>query len=353
MHKDSPITGLRLHYSLPKLRAQANPAPPLKFERGYTGHEELPEFDLINMNGRMYDPTLCKMLSADNINNDASSSLGLNRYAYAGNNPLKYTDPSGNAWYHVAIADVLTGGAFSTTALLSTPVAVSLASTTGSFGFALGLTSTNGDRWQGAKHQSSRQVSNGFKITGGLYQTDPNRTFAGQMLQLVSRFTWELPQTGLGFAVSTGRNAIGDVSNVDYYGGATLVNNNRPGLGWGFTLGSYINSKNTTADPYQNDLFRHEYGHTIQSQFMGPAYLNFIARPSVISQYIERRDGRSNHNHADSWFETNANRLSYDYFNEHQSEVFDPSQGGNAWSERDDYHRDYRFDWYWWLILWF
>ncbi len=26
------------------------------FHRGYTGHEHLPEFSLINMNGRMYDP---------------------------------------------------------------------------------------------------------------------------------------------------------------------------------------------------------------------------------------------------------------------------------------------------------
>jgi len=40
------------------------------FDRGYTGHEHLPHFGLINMNGRVYDPFL-------------------------GNNPLKYTDPSG------------------------------------------------------------------------------------------------------------------------------------------------------------------------------------------------------------------------------------------------------------------
>ena len=26
------------------------------FHRGFTGHEHLPEFDLINMNGRLYDP---------------------------------------------------------------------------------------------------------------------------------------------------------------------------------------------------------------------------------------------------------------------------------------------------------
>ena len=68
----------------------------LYFDRGYTGHEHLEKFDLINMNGRMYDPTLCRMLSVDNYNNNVSSTIGMNRYAYALNNPLKYTDPSGH-----------------------------------------------------------------------------------------------------------------------------------------------------------------------------------------------------------------------------------------------------------------
>jgi RHS repeat-associated protein len=35
------------------------------FHRGYTGHEHLPEFGLINMNGRMYDPLLGRFLSPD------------------------------------------------------------------------------------------------------------------------------------------------------------------------------------------------------------------------------------------------------------------------------------------------
>ena len=38
----------------------------LGFHRGYTGHEMLPEFGLINMNGRLYDPVLGRFLSPDN-----------------------------------------------------------------------------------------------------------------------------------------------------------------------------------------------------------------------------------------------------------------------------------------------
>ena len=63
--------------------------------RGYTGHEHLPEFGLINMNARMYDPVLGRMLSPDNFVGDGGTQ-GFNRYSYAGNNPLNRIDPDGN-----------------------------------------------------------------------------------------------------------------------------------------------------------------------------------------------------------------------------------------------------------------
>jgi len=66
------------------------------FDRGYTGHEHLDAFGLINMNGRMYDPALGLMLSPDKYINNPASSLSYNRFLYANGNPLKYTDPTGN-----------------------------------------------------------------------------------------------------------------------------------------------------------------------------------------------------------------------------------------------------------------
>jgi len=63
--------------------------------RGYTGHEHVPQVDLINMNGRLYDAVVGRMLSADKYVADASNSQSYNRYSYCSNNPLKYTDPSG------------------------------------------------------------------------------------------------------------------------------------------------------------------------------------------------------------------------------------------------------------------
>jgi RHS repeat-associated protein len=79
--------------------------------RGYTGHEHLPHFDLINMNGRIYDPILGRMLSPDRFVPDPLSTQGYNRYSYVFNNPLRYTDPSGDlpVLIGVAIGSVIGG----------------------------------------------------------------------------------------------------------------------------------------------------------------------------------------------------------------------------------------------------
>ena len=63
--------------------------------RGYTGHEHIDAFDLINMNGRAYDPVVGAFLSPDPYVQAPDMPQNLNRYAYCLNNPLKYTDPSG------------------------------------------------------------------------------------------------------------------------------------------------------------------------------------------------------------------------------------------------------------------
>jgi len=67
-------------------------------QRSYTGHEYLDEVGLIHMNGRVYDPTIARFLSADPIIQAPTDLQSLNRYAYVRNNPLRYTDPSGYSW---------------------------------------------------------------------------------------------------------------------------------------------------------------------------------------------------------------------------------------------------------------
>ncbi|PHQ88464.1 MAG: hypothetical protein COB42_08760, partial [Sulfurimonas sp.] len=64
-------------------------------KRGFTGHEHISEFNLIHMNGRVYDPIIGRFLSADPYIQSPYDTQSYNRYSYVKNNPLKYTDPSG------------------------------------------------------------------------------------------------------------------------------------------------------------------------------------------------------------------------------------------------------------------
>ncbi|MFB1483303.1 RHS repeat-associated core domain-containing protein [Corallococcus sp. RDP092CA] len=83
--------------------AQANPANPTQrvlpttgsIRMGFTGHEDDAESSLVNMKGRLYDPSAGRFLSADPFVSAPFSSQGYNRYSYVFNNPLSMTDPSG------------------------------------------------------------------------------------------------------------------------------------------------------------------------------------------------------------------------------------------------------------------
>ena len=97
-------------YRHPDSWAYQGKSRPVWMYRGYTGHEHYGQLRLVNMNGRMYDPIMGRMLSPDNFVAAPYSSQGYNRFAYANNNPLKYTDPSGEiVWAPVIIGAVLGG----------------------------------------------------------------------------------------------------------------------------------------------------------------------------------------------------------------------------------------------------
>ncbi len=66
-----------------------------EYDRGFTGHEHIDWFSLINMNGRIYDPVVGRFISPDPFIQDDMDLQNLNRYSYVLNNPLSYNDPSG------------------------------------------------------------------------------------------------------------------------------------------------------------------------------------------------------------------------------------------------------------------
>ena len=65
----------------------------------YRGYYYDTETSLYYLNTRYYDPETGRFISPDSIDYlDPVAINGLNLYAYCGNNPVMYVDPSGNSW---------------------------------------------------------------------------------------------------------------------------------------------------------------------------------------------------------------------------------------------------------------
>ena len=254
--------------------------PELFLGRGYTGHEHLPYFGLINMNARLYDPVTTRFLSPDPFVSIPSDYQSWNRYAYCLNNPLKYTDPSGEFFVIDSfLIGLLTGG------------------------------------WKRAK----QMAKNDLKLWGGLFVVDKNKGFWGGALELLSRFFYQGEQTLLGFLAAQAMNTwrlYGGVDSVDYLHGATVVSTYKGD--WGaFTLGSYIMGGYELKADNSNGYFQHEFGHYLQSQVYGPLYLMKVAIPSIGS----KNDSTSPH--YKNPVEQDANIRAFKYFKKYYSESFD------------------------------
>jgi len=78
-------------------------------DRGWTGHEYFAVVHLVHMNGRMYDTDLRRFLSPDNYVQDPTNTQNYNRYQYGYNNPLKYSDPSGEFFFAALIVGAIIG----------------------------------------------------------------------------------------------------------------------------------------------------------------------------------------------------------------------------------------------------
>ena len=75
----------------------------------YTGQERDPSTGLYFYNARYYDPALGRFISPDTIVESPLHPQTLNRYAYAGNNPVLYNDPTGHCFLVCIIIGAIVG----------------------------------------------------------------------------------------------------------------------------------------------------------------------------------------------------------------------------------------------------
>lgn len=92
-----------------KLIAKESAVPTSEDTPGYTGHLEDDDLQLTYMQQRYYDPLIGRFYSNDPVDflghmQRGNPTMGFNRYAYANNNPYKFTDPDGRAAFLIIFA---------------------------------------------------------------------------------------------------------------------------------------------------------------------------------------------------------------------------------------------------------
>ena len=115
------------------------------------------------------------------------------------------------------------------------------------------------------------------------------------------QWTWGLPQTLAGSAVYL----VHRKHRHRDYKGACLTEWDRDD---GLSLGKFIFVPKGGKEP----LIDHEYGHTLQSLILGPAYLILVGAPSLVWQnlpfFINKRK-KTGKSYYSPVFEKTANRL--------------------------------------------
>ena len=240
--------------------------------------------EMYDFHARFYDPQLGRWFAPD------PAEQFSNPYLAMGNNPVMYVDPDGE--FVVVDSWII--------------------------GFIDGFFSKSNDRFSNGFEEANRRAWNDIKIYGGLFASDENKSGGARFLEVLSRFTWQLPQSVGGFLTAQLHNTLGlrgGVESVDYKYGATVVRTRNSD--WGAVAqGSYIVGDNSIRPDAHNPLFQHEYGHYLQSQAFGFAYYPRVGIPSL------RSASRPGGGHIFHPVEQDANARAFVYFNENVEDFY-------------------------------
>lgn len=260
------------------------------------------------MNGRLYDPKLHRFLQPDNYVQDPSNTQNYNRYSYVLNNPLKYTDPSGEKW-KITWSDIVSAVAivagtvlsFTGFAIIGVPLA---AAGIAHFTTALNEFKQKGD-WVSASNNAGFIVSYSQRVDwlDGSTKTDVNG-----VNQSAPAVTPKSDTSSGGGKEKTNSND----SVYNFYGAKVFIMSENGSSNW--SLFGVIHTSRAFYDGYQTNginsyeglLLMHEYGHYLHSQY---SPLNFYSYAMWSSMGTASSATASS-----NWTEIKANTMSYYYF---------------------------------------
>ena len=252
--------------------------PELYLGRGYTGHEHLREYGLINMNARLYDPEIGRFISPDPYVQHPDCSQNFNRYSYCLNNPMKYTDESGEFF-------LLTGI------------------------IAIGNTISNVFRHGLNFSQYTWNATvNSFKLDLGM--------FKGNVFQVLNKWTWGFVNSVVGYTVAQTLNVLGQIKYITDLDGMLAISGPMySNKGKAFTIAHYSFGPRHYKADWRDHLFVHEYGHYMQAQRMGIGFVYIVGIPSLLSAAQITTTGDMTH--SERWFEVDASTLGAKHFDKH------------------------------------
>lgn len=192
-------------------------------DRGYTGHEHLQSVGIINMNGRIYDPKLHRFLQPDNFIQDPANTQNYNRYGYVLNNPLKYTDPSGEEAITFGAA-VLIGAVIAATTYTITALVADVPFSVGGLIKATFIGAASSAVTFGIGSASTALFSNFYSQAA--FQAAAHGTFQGSMTAISGGKFWS------GFAAG----ALSSIAASAWSGGSTTETHNFRGSGFTETI---------------------------------------------------------------------------------------------------------------------
>ncbi len=261
------------------------------FDRGYIGEEHLDQFGLINLNARLYDPVLGRFLSPDPYVQAPENLQNFNRYAYGLNNPLMYLDPDGEkikwwGWLLIGLGiDGISGGALSATligtlsAVHATAATTSMALSFVDFHVSLGK-AMGGDKGSSLKNWAFLELEQLRSLVNIPFKDVTANDFEWFMGITNGLMNGETIQDNIGKVFGHAMNIGGKIDATGFYDGRLITRTKLGAIGGGISFGHYIFGDRIAMHPNDNSqnsrglhLFAHEYGHTYQSQIMGPLYL--------------------------------------------------------------------------------